>query len=71
MTKIDEKKVFCPIRDLNPGPIEYEQKVLPLSYRDIHTYMRLDVINKVHEKVASGSSSSFQQKLRYTPCLAC
>ena len=27
--KKDEKKNICPVWDLNPGPIKYEQKALP------------------------------------------
>ena len=34
--KNDDKKSSWSIRDLNPGPTEYEQKGLPLSYHDIH-----------------------------------
>ena len=66
-----KKKFFVPFGIWTRGPLNMSKQSYLLSYRDIHTNSRLDVINKVHEKVASGSSSRFQQKLRYTPYLGC
>ena len=65
------KKKFGPCGIWTRGLSNMSKKLYHLSYRDIHTIFRLDVINKVCEMVASGSSSRFQQKLRYRPCLGC
>ena len=66
-----KKKIFVPSGIWTRGLSNMSKKLYQLSYRDIHTIIRLDVINKAHEKVSSGSSSRFQQKLRYTPYLGC
>ena len=59
--KNDGKKLFVPsgiwTRDLS----NMSKTLSHLSYQDKHTNMRLDVINKVLEKVASGSSSRFKK----------